>query len=64
MEASPLTQSANVLPGKGSEKGIFAWMLLELAEQGADADALMIDATHPKKYSTASCLVKKRCAGK
>lgn len=39
-----------------SEKGIFAWMLLELADQGSEIDTLMIDATHLKTHRTASSL--------
>ncbi|MEX0368789.1 MAG: IS5 family transposase [Ruegeria sp.] len=39
-----------------SEKGIFARMLLELADQGGRTDTLMIDATHLKTHRTASSL--------
>lgn len=38
------------------EKGIFAQMLLELADQGGGTDTLMIDATHLKTHRTASSL--------
>ena len=34
-----------MLPGNGSEKGIFARMLLELADQGDETDTLMIDVS-------------------
>ena len=43
-----------------SEKGIFAGMLLELADQGGRADTLMIDATHVKTHRTASSLGLKK----
>jgi transposase len=39
-----------------SEKGIFARMLLQLADQGSGADTLMTDATHLKTPRTASSL--------
>ncbi len=37
-----------------SEKGIFARMLRELADQGGPTDTLMIDATHQKTHRTVS----------
>jgi len=43
-----------------SEKGIFARMLLELADQGGGPDTLMIDATHLKAHRTASSLRLKK----
>jgi transposase len=43
-----------------SEKGIFARMLLELADLGGKADTLMIDATHLKAHRTASSLGLKK----
>jgi transposase len=43
-----------------SEKGIFARMLLELAEQVGGTDTLMIDATHLKTHRTASSLGLKK----
>jgi len=43
-----------------SEKGIFARMLLELADQGGGTDTLMIDATHLKAHRTASSLGLKK----
>ena len=43
-----------------SEKGIFARMLLELADQGRETEALMIDATHLKTHRTASGLGLKK----
>lgn len=39
-----------------SDKGVFARMLLELADQGNETDTLMIDATHLKTHRTASSL--------
>lgn len=42
------------------EKGIFARMLLELADQGGGTDTLMIDATHLKTHRTASSLGLKK----
>ena len=39
-----------------SRMGVFARVLLELAEQGQDADTLMIDATHVKAHRTAASL--------
>ena len=39
-----------------SEKGIFARMLLQLADRGSGADTLMTDATHLKTPRTASSL--------
>ncbi|MEL6667172.1 MAG: IS5 family transposase [Pseudomonadota bacterium] len=39
-----------------SEKGIFARMLLELADQGGETDTLMIDATHLKTHRTATSM--------
>jgi transposase len=43
-----------------SEKGIFARMLLELADQGGETDTVMIDATHLKTHRTASSLGLKK----
>lgn len=43
-----------------SEKGIFARMLVELADQGGNTDPLMIDATHLKTHRTASSLGLKK----
>ena len=43
-----------------SDKGIFARMLLELADQGQQTDTLMIDATHLKAHRTASSLRLKK----
>ncbi len=43
-----------------SEKGIFARMLLELADRGGKTDTLMIDATHLKTHRTASSLGLKK----
>lgn len=43
-----------------SDKGIFARMLLELADQGQQTDTLMIDATHFKTHRTASSLGLKK----
>jgi len=43
-----------------SEKGIFARMLLELADQGGGTDTVMIDATHLKTHRTASSLGLKK----
>ena len=43
-----------------SEKGIFARMLLELADLGGETDTLMIDATHLKTHRTASSLGLKK----
>ncbi len=45
-----------------SEKGIFARMLLELADQGGGTDTLMIDATYLKAHRTASSLGLKKGA--
>ena len=42
LEAPPFTHSTNVLPGNGSDKGIFAKMFIELTKPGADTDTLMI----------------------
>ena len=43
-----------------SEKGIFARMLLALAEEGGGDDTLMIDATYLKAHRTASSLGLKK----
>jgi transposase len=43
-----------------SVKGIFARMILELADQGGGTDTLMIDATHLKTHRTASSLGLKK----
>lgn len=43
-----------------SDKGIFARMLLGLADQGDETDMLMIDATHLKTHRTASSLGLKK----
>ena len=43
-----------------SDKGIFARMLLELADQGNETDTLMIDATHLKAHRTASSMGLKK----
>ena len=45
-----------------SDKGIFARMLVELADQGDRTDTLMIDATHLKTHRTASSLRLKKGA--
>jgi len=45
-----------------SEKGIFARMLLELADQGGETDTLMIDATHLGAHRSASSLRLKKGA--
>jgi transposase len=42
------------------EKGIFAQMLLELADQGGETDTLMIDATHLKTHRTATSMRLKK----
>ena len=60
LEAPPLGHAKHALPGNGSEKGIFARMLLELADQGGGTDTLMIDATHLKAHRTASSLGLKK----
>ena len=43
-----------------SEKGNFARMLLELADQGGGTDTLMIDPTHLKTHRPASSLGLKK----
>jgi transposase len=43
-----------------SEKGIFAKMLLRLAEESGHTDTLMIDAIHLKAHRTASSLGLKK----
>ena len=43
-----------------SDKGVFARILLELADQGGGTDTLMIDATHLKTHPTASSLGLKK----
>ena len=43
-----------------SDKGIFARMLPELADQGGETDTLMIDATHLKTHRTAASLGLKK----
>lgn len=43
-----------------SDKGIFARMLLELADQGGGSDTLMIDATHLKAHRTATSMGLKK----
>jgi transposase len=45
-----------------SRKGVFARMLMELAQVGQDSDTLMIDATHLKAHRTASSLRGKKGA--
>lgn len=45
-----------------SDKGIFARMLVELADQGSATDTLMIDTTHLKTHRTASSLGLKKGA--
>ena len=60
LEAPPLGHAAHALPGNGSEKGIFARMLLELARESDATDTLMIDATHLKTHRTASSLGLKK----
>ena len=40
--------------------GVFARMLMELAQVGQDIDTLMIDATHLKAHRTASSLRGKK----
>lgn len=60
LEAPPLGHAAHALPGNGSEKGVFARMLLELASDSGASDTLMIDATHLKTHRTASSLGLKK----
>ena len=43
-----------------SERGIFARMLVELADQSGETDTLMIDATYLKTHRTASSLGLKK----
>ncbi|MEM8571543.1 MAG: IS5 family transposase [Pseudomonadota bacterium] len=43
-----------------SEKGIFARILLELADQVGETDTLMIDATHLKTHRTATSMRPKK----
>ena len=43
-----------------SEKGIFARMLLALADEGGGDETLMIDATYLKAHRTASSMAPKR----
>jgi len=43
-----------------SAKGVFARMLLELADEGTATDTLMIDATHLKAHRTAASLRGKK----
>ena len=43
-----------------SDKGIFARLLVELADQDHRTDTLMIDATHLKAHRTASSLGLKK----
>lgn len=43
-----------------SEKGIFARMLLELADRGSETETLMIDATHLKTHRTATSMRLKK----
>ena len=43
-----------------SEKGIFARMLLELADQGGAPETLMMDATHLKTHRTATSMRLKK----
>ena len=43
-----------------SDKGVFARILLELADQGGGTDTLMIDATHLNTHRTASSLGLKK----
>jgi len=49
-----------VLPVNGSDKGVFARILLELARESGASDTLMIDATHLKAHRTASSLGLKK----
>ena len=42
-----------------SEKGVFARMILELADQGREMDTLMIDTTHLKTHCTAMSMAVK-----
>lgn len=45
-----------------SDKGIFARMLLELADRSSRTETFMIDATHLKNHRTASSLGLKKGA--
>ena len=60
MEAPPLTHSTNVLPGSGSEKGVFARILAGLAAEHGERKTVMIDATYLKAHRTASSLGVKK----
>ena len=45
---------------RGSRLGVFARMLIELAAERAQTDAVMIDATHLKAHRTAASLGRKK----
>jgi len=60
LEAPPLVHSANVLPGSGSEKGIFARMMMGLAAEHGEQKTVMIDATYLKAHRTATSMAVKK----
>ena len=62
MDAPPVTHSTNVLPGSGSEKGVFARILAGLAAEHGERKTVMIDASYVKAHRTESSLGVKKGA--
>jgi transposase len=62
VEARPLTHAAHVLPVDGSEKGIFARMMLGLATEHGEEKTVMIDSTCLKAHRTPTSMAAKKGA--
>jgi hypothetical protein len=60
VEAPPLTHAVHVLPVNGSDMGVFARIMMGLAEQAPDNKTISIDATYLKAHRTASSLRLKK----
>ena len=60
LEAPPLGHATHALPGNGSEKGVFARILVGLAAEEPETKTAMIDATYLKTHRTATSLRVKK----
>lgn len=56
LETPPLGHAEHALPGNGSDKGIFAQMMVGLAADHGEAKTVMIDATYLKAHRTATSM--------
>ena len=60
LETPPLTHSTNVLPGSGSDLGVFVNIMNGLAAEAPDNKTISMDATYLKAHRTASSLRLKK----